>query len=251
MTRFDLDLWSHGVVKGGNRLEEWEDSASHSVQGARFAIADGATTAFRAGAWSDCLTRGWLADPIGVDDEAGWDGWIERRAQEWRSELDVGRELPYYVVAAAERGSFATFLGVEVDTADSPRWRAVAVGDSCLFHVRADRLLRAFPLDDPDAFGSHPDLVHTGSGGGTASADATLRAGGDLRQGDVLILATDALAEWAMRTALDHPAVWKHLREVSGDGLERLVGEMRRRGLLGNDDVTLVRCGVCPRGGTP
>ena len=43
----------------------------------------------------------------------------------------------------AEVGSFATMLGFEIRGLDGPEpsWRAVALGDTVLFHVRAARLI--------------------------------------------------------------------------------------------------------------
>src|SRR6202035_5796096 len=63
----------------------------------------------------------------------------------------------------AEVGSFATLLGFEISGLDAPEpsWRAVALGDTVLFHVRAARLIASFPPLGPDDFGTRPDGVHT------------------------------------------------------------------------------------------
>ena len=38
-------------------------------------------------------------------------------------------------------------------------WRAIAVGDSCIFQVRDEQLNASFPITEPGAFGHSPPLV--------------------------------------------------------------------------------------------
>ncbi|MEQ8841610.1 MAG: hypothetical protein RIB98_11560 [Acidimicrobiales bacterium] len=246
MTSVRLDLASFGQAKDGYRSHEWEDSAAHSFRSGRFAVADGATTAFRARAWSHILTAGWLSDPFAIDDDDEWVEWLARRAAIWDADLD-GREddAPFYVVAAANRGSFATLLGVELGVDDGELcWRALAVGDACLFHVREGALLQSFPVTDAAEFGSHPALVHSGTTTGPGAVRGVERARGSLIEGDRVLLATDALAEWALLAGSTDPGVWERLGTIDEEGFGRLIAELRAGDALRNDDVTLLRCGV-------
>jgi hypothetical protein len=72
------------------------------------------------------------------------------------------------------------------------------------------------------------------------------RADGRLAVGDHLFLATDAVAEWMVRTHHSHPGrLWPTLGRLQHPAVFRqLVAGRRRAGELKNDDVTLMRVDV-------
>ena len=149
----------------------------------------------------------------------------------------------------AEVGSFATLLGFDIYGLDGPEphWRAVALGDTVLFHVRAGRLIAAFPPMGPDDFGTLPDGVHTSPASLDRMTERLLTGGGVLEAGDFLFAATDAMAQWILRTIeRDEAKVWNTLTTLAHpDVFARLVGDQRREQnsakRMKNDDVTLMR----------
>lgn len=156
---------------------------------------------------------------------------------------------PWYVQEAAVRGSFATFLGLQfTETPDARRWRVMAVGDACCFHVRGSSMMAAFPVDDPDAFGSAPDLLSSqpfrGSHGGHRLQVLT----GSLESGDTFYLATDAVAAWLLGRVRMDPTIWSSLRSLDHEGFAALVEDARRSGEMADDDATLMRAVVGPSG---
>jgi hypothetical protein len=120
-------------------------------------------------------------------------------------------------------------------------WRAVCVGDSCLFHVRPKQAIRAFPYHTPDEFNNHPALLSTDT---DAAFDAH-NARGKWRDGDYFLLMTDALAHFFLSQrkmrgmlaadSLDHAGFASMIEAARGDRICR------------NDDVTLVK--ITPRFG--
>jgi hypothetical protein len=149
----------------------------------------------------------------------------------------------------AEVGSFATLLGFEIDGLDGPepRWRAVALGDTVLFHVRADHLVSVFPPMGPDDFGTLPDGVHTARASLDRMTERLLTGSGALQAGDFLFAATDAMAQWILRAAgRDEAKLWRTLTTLAHpDVFARLVDDQRREQdsakRMKNDDVTLMR----------
>jgi hypothetical protein len=232
-----LTFQAFGVPKVGHSEAEWEDAAAYSVATARFVVADGATVAYQARTWSNLLVRGFLDDPFRVDVEAELSPWLHRRAAEWEraTAADVEADAPYYLREARQRGSHATLMAVEIRP--GPVWCAVAIGDSCLLHYRAGRLVHSFPIDDPDAFGYAPDLAATDHD----SSHLAVRSQGELVAGDVLLAVTDAAAEWLLRSAgtADDPAP---TISTTDEPIDELVHHARAAGALRNDDVAIVRC---------
>lgn len=168
----------------------------------------------------------------------------ERWAAEPRSFGSIIEERKF-----AEVGSFATLLGFEITGLDGPEpsWRAVALGDTVLFHVRDSRAIAVFPAMGPDDFGTLPDGVHT-LPAKLGRMTERLRFGhGALRAGDFLFVATDAMAQWILRAITrEETKVWDVLGSLAHPGVfARLVADQRREQdgakRLKNDDVTLLR----------
>jgi hypothetical protein len=181
------------LPKHGCPAAEYEDAWAADPSAGRFAVADGASESAFAGLWARLLVEGFVAAPC----PANLATWLDGTRDLWAAEV-MGLELPWYGERKRQEGSFATLLGVELlpPTPDGPgRWRAAAVGDSCLFHVREGRLVEAFPLDRSSDFGNEPRLI--GSRGRRAPMAAY--GGGSLLPGDRLFLMTDALAQWFLR----------------------------------------------------
>src|SRR5580698_4529155 len=171
-----LQVVTFSAVKDGNAPEEWQDGAYGGVTGdgtgtARFVVLDGATGSFDAVRWVDQLVTSFVSPPStppGADhsgprlEPAAMRAWFARMQDQWAADVPS-----FDSIIEAEKfrkvGSFATFLGFEITGLDGPEpsWRAVALRDTVLFHVRASRLITTFPPLGPEDFGTLPDGVHT------------------------------------------------------------------------------------------
>ncbi len=231
------------VPKAGNRDRENEDSAARCESQGRFAVSDGASAAMRAKDWSDLLVRSYCADPMpGTAIEAAV--WAERVAAAMPISHQSG--VPDYLAdRMAAKPSFATLCGLVLSP--SPRkggnqtWEAVALGDSCLFHVRDDACIQKFPISSHEDFDDNPPLLSTSSEQ-TASALRHLRTtSGVCAAGDTLLLCTDALAEWALRESAVTEGVWAMLTTVDHRRFHLLIETLRDADAIENDDCTLLR----------
>src|SRR5205823_4284926 len=109
-----------------------------------------------AGLWAQLLVDGFVNPDRSAVSETEWFEALQKR---WAADVD-GRELPWYAEEKREQGAFATFLGLTLKRGDDGgpggRWKARAVGDSCLFQIRSERLIQAFPLTNANEFGNQP-----------------------------------------------------------------------------------------------
>jgi hypothetical protein len=239
-TALALGYACHRLPRHGYAAEECQDAAAIDPSRGRFAIADGATESAQADLWARLLVENFIAaaDP----DPAAWLPAAQRRWAEATGPATNGADLPWYLEAGLRQGAFATFLGLVVDRAG---WRALAVGDSCLFQVRGDELARAFPLVSSREFGNSPWLIGTR----TPSRELGQCGSADWRPGDRLWLMTDALALWFLSNAEAGRRPWWALGHALDGGPSAFAGwieDLRGLRLLRNDDVTLleVRLGV-------
>jgi len=242
--RLDVDAFAFARTAE----ERSEDAWAVDVEQARLAVADGASSAWRAGDWAATLVDAWIerppSRPRGRGSATDVLAWVDLV----REGFDVpgdGEERAWFTEAAAARGAHAALLGAVVTglSGRRPRLLAVAIGDVCLMLVRGGRLERSFPVDDPDAFGTRPALVSSLAGGGPAAADVVVHEGA-LRVGDVLLIASDALAAALLRIARTAPEVWDVVARVDGAAFHALVEQSLAAGVLERDDVTLLRAVV-------
>jgi hypothetical protein len=220
------------LPKRGHSPDEYEDAAAGDPARGLFAVADGASESSFAALWARLLAEDFVR--TGPDD---LDGWLADAGRRWREAVG-NAPLPWYAEAKREQGAFAAFLGLRVEPG---RWRAVAVGDACLFQARGDSLLRSFPLASPDDFGNHPPLLTSAAG----ASRPWHRGKGKWRPGDVLLLMTDALACWFLGRCAAGGGPWEELHRLDGPDAEGEFADwvegLRDRDGLRNDDVTLGR----------
>jgi hypothetical protein len=264
------------LEKQGSTELEWEDAAGcrdgDPAAGVepRYVVVDGATEAYDAVRWvehlvssfvSETLPRsasGSLSEPVpGFVDEFVADAgpalthealraWFALVQRLWEAEAPARFATVIEQHKFHAEGSFATFLGCRLTGLDGPtaRWEAAALGDTVLFHVRAGRLFRHFPPIGVDEFGLSPDGIGTLTRSLEPMVAALELGAGEIRAGDVLFIATDALAVWLLTQAAgrDEATLWRLLTELEHDAtFAALVADQRAAGRLRNDDVTLLR----------
>jgi hypothetical protein len=223
------------LQKAGNSGDEYEDAfAPADLPGGdcdefRCAVADGATETSFSGLWAQILVDAFAHEGLAhVKPQT-----TKPLAARWRQAIDARAvPLPWYAQEKLERGAFSSLMGLTL-YADG-RWRALCVGDSCLFHLRPRQTMRAFPYHLPDQFNNHPALISTLGDSTTAQT-----ARGTWHPGDYFLLMTDALAHFF----LSQRKLRVQLAADSLDqaGFEQLVAYARASKICRNDDVTLLK----------
>jgi hypothetical protein len=253
-----LSVLEFTVPKKGNGVEENDDA--FAVSGHRFAIADGATETSFSDRWARSLVEKFTADPPHPFAPSGcsFAEWLEPLQREWLGGVDWN-SLPWYAESKARSGAFATFVWLEFSDhkamgqmpvlPSSPEgklyWQAMAVGDSCLFQVRGDQLVRAFPLEHAEQFNSRPVLVSSNPSSNERVWENVFPSEGEAEPDDLFFLATDALSHWFLAQHEAEQKPWQTLCAVkTNEDFEELVARLREDYGMRNDDTTLVT--ICP-----
>jgi Protein phosphatase 2C len=228
MPNLTLRWRSFLVSKAGHVPDECEDAIDGDPEAGRFAIADGASESYAAGEWARHLVMGFVRD-------GGTDDWLTGSRNAWQHEIGGG-VLSWYAEDKLAHGAHATFLGLTVrSSGDQVDWEAIAVGDSCLFVVANDSQLVAFPVTQSTGFTSAPALV---TSRGVSPGWKVER--GTLRPGDVLLLATDALAQCVLASSEQGSFAGPTLLGLEEeDDFALWVALARDQGRLRNDDVAM------------
>ncbi|MFJ4657042.1 hypothetical protein ACIP5Y_37745 [Nocardia sp. NPDC088792] len=235
-------------------------------------VCDGATESVLAKDWARLLAAvsvakalpdpGFFAPGTAYEEFAAevvgrWDPWLAEYAG---GRAAAGRPLRWYEQAKLAGSTFATMLTVRVAPGDSPggpeaeagatpewHWHAAALGDSCLFHIRDEALIRSFPIESAEDFGTTPDLFGSRNHDTALLTARTRFDTGTCLPGDRLLLMSDALAAWLL-AAGDPGAALRELLEFGGPhdtpGFAEWLGKLRARQDLRNDDVALIRIDV-------
>lgn len=234
--------------KAGNSASEYED-AYYPVKSVRLegkkgfgcAVADGATESSFSGEWARILTEAYCRRAIR---ESVTNRSLAELRRKWLSTTERA-QLPWYAEQKAASGAFAALVGLTIHCDKTRRWDALAVGDCCLFQIRNGICVAAFPITEPEAFNNGPYLLSSNE-----AQNADLRAHlrierGEWESEDVFYLASDAVAAWFLRSALDGNEPWRVLSDLGTEDerqpFDDFINSLRDAGALKNDDVTLLR----------
>lgn len=249
------------VPKLGNSEEEYEDACAYSLAARRFAVADGATESSFADRWARSLVQRYTAEPpLMPPARVPLPEWVTPLQHQWHAGVDW-EALPWFAEEKARNGAYASLLGVNFIEPEPPaarfsllnwfrrkpavipglRWQAMAIGDSCLFHVRANQLLKSFPLATAAAFNDRPLLLGSNPARNQSVWGAVQLAEGDCQIGDLFLLVTDALGKWFLQSCEAGGRPWETLLALGTQAeFGAWVNKAREERTLKNDDTTLV-----------
>jgi hypothetical protein len=254
------------VSKRGCPIEECEDASWVGPDGLgfgelegkslRIVVADGASESLLANRWAKRLssTFGSASSPIRT--RKGFVAAYRVAVNEWTREVaDYAAEreargvpIQWFEEPGLEKGAHSTIVAVEfLDGRDEapPSWRAVAIGDSCLFQVRNERLHASFPMQDANAFSHQPPLLSSRGGDDSVVSRHVALHSGAWQHDDSFYVVTDALAAWFLRSAHAGGRPWVPLRDLNTSDFdldfEAWVNTRRDEGSMHDDDTTLVR----------
>ncbi len=225
--------------KEGSNEDQYEDACAFAPRGENgdaltVALSDGASAAVFARDWANLLVQDFATGAPFPDSDADVHARVAALAPLWRANVE-DRATSWWAQEKLPSGSAATLLVVDFDAA-AMRWQARAVGDVCLFVVRAEKLKYAFPITKSARFDDRPGLLTTVL---SHTPPKIARFGAELMPNDRFFLMTDALAAYFLQEFEAKHKPWNDL-PVTNPVLADFIKPRRDKGVLKNDDVTLV-----------
>ena len=236
---WDLQLRQLLLPKQDHDASECEDAIAFDINTARFAVTDGATEAFHAQQWARNLAEHWVRNEATLTLEE-FRTWVATEGRELHDSWN-GLTLSWYSEEKARTGSFAAFVGVELDLKSTPSWKAIALGDTCLLHCRGSALLKSFPLSRSECFNSTPILVASNAALHESTMSSAMVESGVCENGDVLFLMSDAAASWCLQRFENRDFDADFLTGKDDEELRRFFDGERQAGRIRNDDIAIVR----------
>ena len=242
---WDLQLRQLLLTKLGQEASECEDFLAVDRETCRFAVADGATEAFDALNWAERLAQHWVQRESTLTLEE-FRCWVAAEGRELQDSWN-GLSLSWYSEEKARAGSFAAFVGVELDlNFDLPSWKAIALGDACLLHCRGGKLIKGLPLSHSESFNTAPILVASDSTLHESSMPSVVMDSGTCQSGDVLLLMSDAVASWYLQL-LENGSSEDFFDTNRDDDLKQFFDDERLAGRIRNDDLAIIRIEIRER----
>ena len=192
----ELRVKSFITHKESETSADCEDAHAENGSIGRYAIADGTSQSFFPKQWAELLVNHFCETTALSLDRKNWKEWLIPIQQEWYQQVEkrVNKLKRFHLTNRFDAGESAasTFVGLEVDRTKK-EWKALIIGDSCLFHIRGSQLLKSYPIEDSEAF---TELTEVFASFAEDNHIAPEVVSDKVNPGDTLILATDALAKW-------------------------------------------------------
>jgi len=253
------------LAKEGRPLVECQDSyAMHSAHRC-YAVADGVAGSFVPGPWARIIAKGFVERSGKFANKEDFQAWLVDCSQQWQSWIE-NRWVPT-MHAQRERngdwqgnwrddlqqGAQTTLIGCSLvsntEQHDLPTSATIfAIGNSEFFlfspnHSGGYEIAETFPFSDPNEFSTGPDTLVT-----VQRTDLLERAWVrrkttyiNVFSGDIIVLATDALAKWLLMRVYQNSNKWLPLLSSnSAAEFEQRVREELHNGLLEDDDLTMM-----------
>jgi hypothetical protein len=230
--------------KFGDLPDENEDNflvpVNSEAEVLKFAISDGATESSFAKQWSDLLVCAYKENSFHREHIIET---LKQVSESWHSIVDT-IDLPWYAQQKREVGSFATFLGVTIDS-KTESFEASGIGDCALFQIRNDALLFTFPILSLEEFGNTPNLIASNPSYRIDIEKKISYCKQDIQAGDIILLASDAIAFWIFKQIAEGEKPWDHLANVlnfehNNAELQNWLNQKRETSEIKNDDVTIL-----------
>ncbi len=259
------------LAKEGKPLVECQDSyALHNAHRC-YAVADGVADSFVPGPWARIIAKRFVERNGKFANKEDFQAWLLDCSQQWQSWIE-NRWVPtmhatYAMHAQHEpngvwqdnllhdlqQGAQTTLVGCSLvsntEEHDLPTSATVfAIGNSEFFlfspnHSGGYEIAETFPFSDPNEFASCPDTLVTAQRTELLERAWVRRKTMNINvfSGDIIVLATDALAKWLLMRVYQNSNKWLSLlTSNSAAEFEQRVREELHNGQLEDDDLTLL-----------
>lgn len=205
----------------------------------RCVIADGATHSTFSSLWSNLLCCELVSYSPSVNKLIKG---VNKAKEKWN--FAIGNfDLPWHAIEKVKKGSFSTILWFHLNSNSRlpghvGSWKAIALGDSNLFHIRNNELLNSFPVKNSKNFKNTPFLVPSK---GMINLDKINQLKGGWNYNDKFILSTDALANYLLQSFEEGKEVLSNLNNINSKmDFEVWINQLRTSKEIKNDDTSII-----------
>lgn len=226
-----------------------EDALHANVRRGLFCVADGAGTTLFSNIWAEILVEQFAHEPLLSSDPFEMEWWIRQAQKYYRERVPLADKLGWNARRkAVEQGAYATLATMRFthSEAQSATAQLLAVGDSCVIIGRpAHRQITPFPLQHAEDFNRAPYCVPSLLKNLNRYMLYTRTDEVTLMTGDIVILATDAVARWIIsgKGTDNEQLIWEAFLEVAQkteSDWPTFINACRATQMMVDDDATAI-----------
>lgn len=234
------------LQKDGNFRKDYEDAFSYSLSDGVAAIADGAAATCYSRKWAKILAQSFKHNPELWLNLENLEEPLEKARKAWLKNIDFSK-FSWYIEKKIREGACSTLLGFKLyekksETGQTLTWKAVAIGDSCLFHIRDGNLLTIFPVKESKQFTNCLPLLCSVKDSPFQKPEVKLLEGlENCQPGDCFMFCTDALSKYILADIEARQDSWRELitLQTYKEWVSR-IQQYRVEGKIDNDDTTMI-----------
>lgn len=179
-----------------------EDALGLNLSHGLLTVADGVGTTLFSNIWARHLVEHFLDTPLLSDDPFEVEWWLRTAQQHFQQTLPALEGMPWNVLQKVQNeGSFSTLATVRIAASSTnpllAQAKLLVFGDSCIFLRKAGSgTILSFPLDQAAAFDQPPICLPSKLSAFNRHFQRAAALALEVAPGDILLLATDAVARW-------------------------------------------------------
>ena len=234
------------LPKRGEEAKTDQDAIAISTNERIFAIADGVSEAPHSRIWADKVVNKFIENPFVSDlNEQKLKDWLEDIRKDWSSEIEqhqshemTEKAKALHMEMSREQGGSTTFLGMITQEMKKKyqKLQLFGIGDTNMFLIRNKKIKYSFPIISVESF--------TDRTKGLSSIDNAPQEIPELKEvnakkGDIVILATDALAKWILEYYNLGQRPWSKILKNKND-IANFIDKLRYTNKIDDDDTTCI-----------
>jgi hypothetical protein len=220
-----------------------QDAIAWGIEHRKAAIADGVSNSAYQALWATLLVNSFVelpdSPPTSLDH---WmPNWLLAQQEQWHEMIPWDSQPSNVRKKALRIGGQATFLGITLDP-HNQNWSGIAIGDCELFQFDLNgKMTSCQPLISSEQFSNSPNALSSVEKDLTQAIRHVHQIQGTYQQGDVLVLATDAVACWTLKQIEQG---WSPFIEVTLPRNQRdfasMISDLRITGGMVDDDSSIL-----------
>jgi len=219
-----------------------QDAYELNVKDGIFAIADGVSVSPFSSIWSKKIVTKFVCNPPSISDMNSEyiHEWLEDIQKEWMENIQNEEAHELILELVKEKGSATTFLGGVFDSTSKHKVLNVyAIGDTNIFILRKSKSKISeediFPIKSIEQF---TDLTQAIFSIKSSNSELVLKKEKFVvEKGDSIILATDAMAKWILKSSNLGQKPWNKILK-NKNSIEKFIDELRATNKIDDDDTT-------------
>jgi hypothetical protein len=234
-----MKISSFSTQKIGEDEKSNQDAFGFDAKNKLFVLCDGVSRSSFSDIWSKKIVNQYIKNPFNSPkiDDIFLENWLNSAKSELDMEISKLNVNPIILDIAKEKGSATTFLGCKINKIKKHKKISIwAIGDTNIFQIRHNKIINLFPIKKLEDFSYKTFAISSFL---KKQKVEFLYEEWFVKQGDMILMATDAFSKWFLDSYTKGQKPWKKIIR-NHSGLKLFIEKLRCNNKLEDDDTTFI-----------